>query len=926
MNFSKRVSRRRFLQRFSLLGATSLGGGAIFSSCTSRTSPIPPPVSSLSDALVVDDFQRPDSFYMGDGWESMNPGYWMVKEQTLRRRLSGDGDQRPTDWFPWHWETHRDTIAPTDYDPSLPFGMAWRRDWQLSDNYSIRIDFTIHSLPEYDDNSNHLQHTPGYAALGICFGSSCLHESWTGSETGETASLLKSLIPGRRGHEAAWMALLTDDSRFGIYSHATDELAPIDGEAETHVGNLKNGTRGSITLFVSGDGDQYADVSALLTLGDDWFTIQLPRVNRISYTNGYFGIVSRGLMDVEINKVSIDPGGNFTLNIPTNELHVCYPLGDTLQLKEDGWHCKFIALCRNDGQEVSIRVSTEERPPIGWENVADHGRAALVNNTFRRNTAVIDVTLPFDPTAHTLYYTVWKDGVNVTADPRQGTQSVGPGSGFIGKVPRSGSYVGRLPRLKAPYRICGLSCHAIHENNPDLPDSGRYQTWYVHDQPTPDAFRHLESFNFQVMLWEDDVWYLELMFPPPSTDDAYKVITTTIAGPTSRWQMMRHWNVLNPGDHDFGMDDVKGPEQWLVRNREGLGQDIHYMRRNFQIVQHLMTGDEDPMPGTNPKNWRKWRMPDRDFSLFIMDARLWRTSQDTNIWDDEGWGANNNLNDRTNPTRTLLGEEQFSWLEQQLKSDASPLICITGINGLHTIWSGIREDVQTGLRFDQRDRVTADYAGWVKAGSDRTLDLIGQRPGVTTVYGDVHNGCIMYNKEHRIAECSFGPIGRGSGRSPKESFGADMLDYDGRPLHVYALYHADYDNPNLTSGDGPFYWNFLEMQFDTTPDNPSTLLALRNLIDEPASPYRGGNALQFNASQSGRPAKSIAPHIVLLPNADVQFTLLSGETIQATRSKADGTIPITRFSNVEPATSLLATAYTSETALSLIITTLPTSS
>ncbi len=243
--------------------------------------------------------------------------------------------------------------------------------------------------------------------------------------------------------------------------------------------------------------------------------------------------------------------------------------------------------------------------------------------------------------------------MNVTADPRIGTNSVGPGTGFIGKVPNTGGYVGRLPQLTAPYKVCGLSCHAIHKNRPDLPDWQEYQAWYVHDQPTPRAFQHLEEYNFQVMLWEDDVWYLELMFPPPSTDDAYKVITTTIAGPTTRWQMMRHWNVINPGDHDFGMDDVKGPEQLIVRQKGATGQDPAYMRRNFKIVQHLISGDEAPDPAINPKNWRKWRMPASDFSMYIVDARLWRTSQDTRIWDDEGWHALENAYDRTNPNPHL---------------------------------------------------------------------------------------------------------------------------------------------------------------------------------------------------------------------------------------------------------------------------------
>ena len=100
------------------------------------------------------------------------------------------------------------------------------------------------------------------------------------------------------------------------------------------------------------------------------------------------------------------------------------------------------------------------------------------------------------------------------------------------------------------------------------------------------------------MCWEDDVWYMELMLYPPSTDDAYKVVTdVTFVVQRARWQMMRHWNVINPGDHDYGMDDVKGPEQIVIRlAKMGSGQDRDYMRRNFQIVQHLITGDEEVDP------------------------------------------------------------------------------------------------------------------------------------------------------------------------------------------------------------------------------------------------------------------------------------------------------------------------------------------
>ncbi|MHC4074298.1 MAG: hypothetical protein ACYTGS_20115, partial [Planctomycetota bacterium] len=59
-----------------------------------------------------------------------------------------------------------------------------------------------------------------------------------------------------------------------------------------------------------------------------------------------------------------------------------------------------------------------------------------------------------------MYYTVWKDGVNVTADPR---------SGWLGKK----DYVGRLPQLKAPYRLCGLGGHAI-TGSANMPETYKF--------------------------------------------------------------------------------------------------------------------------------------------------------------------------------------------------------------------------------------------------------------------------------------------------------------------------------------------------------------------------------------------------------------------------------------------------------------------
>lgn len=878
------LDRRDFL-KLSLSAAAASGVGA----------GVPWAYPKAPGGIVVDSFERADSYHHGKGWESMNPGYWQVKNNTLRRRLKHRGDRRPDDWFPWHWETHRERPMPIDYDPSLPLGMVFRRDWKLSGNYVVRLHLTVRHVPKgLGQNARWKEHSSGYGFMGIAFGSNCLHESWSG---------------GGKSGDAACMALWKDNGQLGIYDHSTNGPDPVTENAQTQGPQLEAGDQAVMELRVSGNDPEKAVVTAVISAKEKTYQVEFSGADRARFTNGYFGLVGRGLLDFEVNNVELEPGENQPLHVPSNELQMCYPLGDTLKETAKGWRCRFVTVFRTDGNETQLRIADTPDPPGGWANVPAAGRASVVTNEFRRNTAVIEAALPANPADATLYYTVWKDGENVTADPRIGTESTGPGTGFIGQVPSSGNYVGRLPRLKAPYRLCGLSCHAVTGGGPNLPNAGKYQEWWMHDQPTPEAYQHLEEYEFQVMQWEDDVWYLELIFPPPSVDDAYKVITNTLGGPTTRWQMMRHWNVINPGDHDHGMDDVKGPEQMIIRNVEGLGQDREYMRRNFQIVSHLIRGDENPSATDNPKRWRRWKMPNGDFSLLIVDGRLWRTSQDTNVWDDEGWGHKKNLYGRTNPTRALLGEEQFAWLQEIIRTDSAPLISITGINGLHTVWSGWKGNPKTSQQFNQRDRVAADYAGWVKAGADRVLELLGSRQGVVTVYGDVHLGCIMRNSEHRVYECAFGPIGRSGGRRPKDGFGPRMEDYDGRSLEVEAFYHHNYHSPELAEPKGPKYWNFLEMVFDPQGKEPAFELRIRNLVDEPGKKPQGGGSVAEKASNTGRLPASKLPPVKVLPNANVHLSRTNGQPVRGMQSLPDGRLPFEGLIGIAPGTKLLVQSH-----------------
>lgn len=852
-------------------------------------------------------FSGPDSLIHGPEWESLNPGYWQIKNGALRRRLKNIGDRARRTGFPYHSETHAKKEMETDYDPSLPHGILWRRDWKLSGNYTITLKGTYLADPPTvppGDSPDWKMYQSGYGQIAIAIGGRNLFEGYNKSK--------KATLIGYR-----------DNGQVAVLKQPSNKKKRSAQPQPTQTPALKPGDPFTLTLSVSGS--DKATITTTLKSGQNSITLTLKNIPR-TRTNGFFGIATQGLIDFEISDLSIDPGENEPLTVGHADCSACYPLGDTLKKVDGKWQVKFVSVFASDGTKAEIRVADSPTPADGWSSVPVTGSAKIVNNDFRRNTAILTATLPKSPGDATLYYTIWKDGKNVTSDPRIGTHACGPGTGLVGDVPTSGSYVGRLPQLKAPYKLCGLSCHAITSGLQQRTEAGFQMLgggddWQVRDQPTLEAYKHLHDYNFQIMVWEDDVWYMELVLYPPSTDDAYKVIANSIFGPTSRWQMMQHWNIINPGDHDYGMDDVKGPEQIAIRKHEGLGQDPSYMRRNFQIVHHLVTGAEEVDPLANPKKWRAWKMPRRDFTLTIVDARLWRSSQDTNIWKDWGWDHVENAYDRTDPTRALLGEEQFAWLQQLIRTDSAPLICLTGLNALHTIWTGAKGGKTA---FDQRDRVAADYAGWVKAGADRLIELLSERDGVVTVYGDVHNGSIIKNTDYRLIESSFGPIGRSGGRAVIPGFGPSMKDFDGRPLSVHSLYHSIHATPDLQKHqkNDPYYWNFLEMEFDPTPADPTIALRIRNLIDPPSETPRGGGSLTETASQSGQLPTCQLPEIKTLPNADLRLVHPDGRPIRGTRSRPDGSMPLKSLPNIKPGTQLILTAYDGKESHSQTLTTL----
>jgi len=885
--------------------ALAAAGPALLGAASKTTLPVATRISAKTS---------PDSLYHGHAWQTLNPGFWKVENGALRRRLENYGDRARKTGFPFHAVTHGFEFE-TDYDPSLQPCAIYARQWKLKEKFSISASMVYRAgrpEPKDGDDPSWKMYNDGFGQFGLAIGAKSIYESYT--------RLFNAI-------RFVW----SDDNKLHLkFVGKNQKLSKVIDAPKLTSGDTCKFQIDVEPADAAAGGK--SKIVATMSAGDE--SIKIEQTVPARLTSGYAGVTSQGLIDFEVSEFDVDPFENRALNVGVADCLSCYPLGDSLEKNKDGnWTVKFIGLFASDGDTAELRVADSEQPEGGWEKVPVAGSAKIVSHQWRRNTTMIQAVLPDAPSEKTLYYTIWKDGVNVTADSRVGTDACGPGSGFVGDVPGGGNYVGRLPQLKAPYKMCGLSCHAINEGLQQKVDGswkmlGKRDDWILRDQPTVDAYKHLDDYDFQIMVWEDDVWYMELVMYPPSTDDAYNIVAHSICGPTSRWQMMRHWNVINPGDHDYGMDDVKGPEQIAIRNVKGLGQDINYMRRNFQIVHHLTTGAEEVDPTINPKKWRAWKMPNRDFTLIVCDSRLWRSSQDVDMWDDAGWGAFKSLYGRTDPTRSLLGEEQFAWLQEQLTTDSSPLICLTGISGMHTIWTGAKygktsPSMDHPMHFSERDRVTADYAGWVKAGADRVLELLGARQGIATVYGDVHNGCIMTNQHHRVIECSFGPIGRSGGRGVIPGFGPKMKDVDDRELEIHGLYHAKYSNPKLDPHESamPYYWNFLEMEFDPQKPEPTIGMRIRNLIDPPTETPRGGGSLEVTASQTGRSTFSKVASFKTLPSADVRFSDLSGKPIMATRSGENGSVREQALIDVDPGTTLIATAFDGEKVQSITLLT-----
>ena len=899
----------------------------------------------------VNDFPKQSGSFFGNGWDSLSPGAWRVERGALAPRFPTRGAYAERDgvWnlvFPHHVQDgvlSRFGVPSIEAvengphlgsgDPSRGLAFLWRADRRVGRDFScsVKLDLQGKGAPQdIEPDASWRMMQEGYGAVGLCLGA---------------ASMLEYGGPGNAIVFAGWR----DDGAFGLYGipdKATSfsamtarELDPLSDESASIL-NADIDAKLTLELKITPEGENVSRISLTAGSADVSQTVSaVVPAQRIEGT--YFGLARRGLLDFRVNEFRVEKAGVVARQIGTCECVTCYPLGDTLRKADDRWRTRFVALFKSPGETAEIRIAREEKPVGGWRAQPIAGSAAIISNDFRHNTAIIDVELPMSPADGPMYFTIWKDGVNVTSDGRIGSGGVGDGTGFMGVVPGNGRYVGRLPQLRAPYRVCGMSCHYILARETTAQkgahkDAVKGGAMQIHDQPSEQAFQHFDDFDFQVLLWEDDIWYLERPFAPLATEDAYKIISHSIAGPTSRWQMMRHWNVMNPGDHDIGIDDWRGAEQVAIRNKEALSGDAHYYRRNLQINLHLMTGDENPSDTDNPKLWRAWTMPNDDMALVVLDGRMWRSVSETRMWSRHGWGHDENAYERQNELRSLLGEEQFAWLSKLVSSHHAPGVLITGLSALHTVWGGRFDGTVSGLKFEEQyrelhdegdyvpyDKRSSDYVGWYTAGANRVLEAISRRSGIVTVYGDVHQSVILKSDVQRVLEASFGPVGNSSygGRPIIKGFGPRMKDVDGRALSALALYHSDYDGPDLSPRPDEQYGNFLEIEFKPERNKGRVRLAIRRLDDSPASSPRGGAAVTEDYDALGRVASSAISVSGLPPQAKVVVTRMSGDRVRGAISDEKGNVKELPLVDVGRGERVLVTAWrNAETTSKFVIT------
>ncbi len=282
---SEELTRRQFLQTSAAVGAglaaaANAGGNA-------------------ASASPVMTFSSPDSLYHGHQWQTLNPGYWQIKNGALRRRLVNYGDRARRTGFPFHAETHQFEYR-TNYDPSLESGILYASAWDLKENYSLKVEFTFRGdrpEPKHGDDPGWKMYREGFGLMGVAIGGKSIYESY--------GRIINALRIG-------W----TDDNKLQILGAAKGKKGRQSGNEDpadevvqsADAMPLTEGDACQLIVKVSTNGPS-ATIHVTLSSGGKSVSLNhtLPK-NKVA---GYVGVASRGLIDFEVNRFEVDqpPGG-----------------------------------------------------------------------------------------------------------------------------------------------------------------------------------------------------------------------------------------------------------------------------------------------------------------------------------------------------------------------------------------------------------------------------------------------------------------------------------------------------------------------------------------------------------------------------------------------------------------------------------------
>ena len=319
---SNSIDRRDFLKTTAALAAGTVVGGSL-----------------LSDHVLASELAATgDSLCLGPGWETLNPGFWQIKDKVLRRRVRNYGDRARATGFPFHYETHQrnDGKMPVDYDPSLPAGIVYRKEWKLSGKWSLSVKFTYHGnvdVKREGDSDDWKMFQPGYSMMGVAFGAKSLFESYT--------KVRNAMLVG-------W----TDNGKFGFAKKPGGRNRGGRPAKLIDAPQLKVGDKVEITVRAEPNGDQTKLTAEMK--GPDGKTISVSQTVGTRATEGYIGVVGRGLADFAVDDVArgLQSAGRQTAERRRGRLLLVLSAGRHVEVGQRQVAGSFRRLVRDRRQEV----------------------------------------------------------------------------------------------------------------------------------------------------------------------------------------------------------------------------------------------------------------------------------------------------------------------------------------------------------------------------------------------------------------------------------------------------------------------------------------------------------------------------------------------------------------------------------------------